>query len=178
MLKIVIVSLVLLVVGLFVLQQVDPNVSHQGGESISSLVEKNKIKATIEGEVVVPGIYNVEISDTLLDLVTLAGGLLESADYNAINLDITIDTRDYFYIPSKSAYQSSCEITTQQEKLNVNTATSTQLATIKYISVALAERIVTYRTENGEFQTLEDLMNVTGIGRATYERIRDSLTLK
>ena len=84
----------------------------------------------------------------------------------------------YFYIPSKSAYQSSCEITTQQEKLNVNTATSTQLATIKYISVALAERIVTYRTENGEFQTLEDLMNVTGIGRATYERIRDSLTLK
>ena len=43
MLKIVIVSLVLLVVGLFVLQQVDPKVSHEGGESVSSLIEKNKI---------------------------------------------------------------------------------------------------------------------------------------
>ena len=71
MLKIVIVSLVLLVVGLFVLQQVDPKVSHEGGENVSSLIEKNKIKATIEGEVVVPGIYKVEINDTLLDLVLI-----------------------------------------------------------------------------------------------------------
>ena len=48
MLKIVIVSLVLLVVGLFVLQQVDPKVSHEGGESVSSLIEKNKIKIIIK----------------------------------------------------------------------------------------------------------------------------------
>lgn len=48
MLKIVIVSLVLLVVGLFVLQQVDPKVSHEGGESVSSLIEKIKLKQLLK----------------------------------------------------------------------------------------------------------------------------------
>ena len=49
---------------------------------------------------------------------------------------------------------------------------------INGISEVLAERIVAYREENGMFESLEDLMNVVGIGTKTYEKIRDFLTLK
>ena len=63
-------------------------------------------------------------------------------------------------------------------KVNLNTASVEELVTINGISQTLAERIVAYRNENGEFKTLEELMNVVGIGTKTYEKIRDSLTLK
>lgn len=179
MFKIIIISLVCLVAGLFILQKIDPNISQEGETNTTSLiVEDNKIKATIEGEVVIPGIYKVEVSGTLQDLVNLAGGLLESADYKAINLDLTIENRDYFYIPSKSVYQNTCEITSEAEKININTASATQLSTLNYISLSLGEKIVSYREENGSFETLEDIMKVSGIGRATYEKIRDYITLK
>ena len=179
MFKIIIISVVCLVIGLFVLQQVDPNIQHEGGGNVSSLVvEDNKLKVTIEGEVVVPGIYKVEVSDTLQDLITLAGGLLESADQNAINLTTVIEDRDYFYVPSKSSYQNTCEIVAEKEKININTATAVQLSSLNYISVTLGEKIVAYREENGPFETLEDIMKVSGIGRATYEKIRDAITLK
>ena len=89
-----------------------------------------------------------------------------------------IESRNYFYIPAFSGYSSACEVTNEVEKININTANATELSSLKYISYALAEKIVAYREENGLFQALEDIMNVSGIGRATYERIRDFITLK
>lgn len=77
-----------------------------------------------------------------------------------------------------SGYSQSCVIDPDSKKINLNSATVEELVTINGISQTLAERIVAYRNENGEFKTLEELMNVTGIGTKTYEKIRDSLTLK
>lgn len=179
MFKVIIVSLVCLFVGLFVFQQIDPNLPQNSVASVSSITTKdNKVSVTIEGEVVLPGIYKMEVNDTLLDLITASGGLLESADKDALNLNIEIKSRDYFYVPSQSIYQNECEITTVKEKININVATASQLATLSYISISLGEKIVKYREENGDFEAIEDVMKVTGIGRATYERIRDYITLK
>ncbi len=62
-------------------------------------------------------------------------------------------------------------------KLNVNEATVEQLAEIKFIGTAIAERIVEYRTEAGPFGELEDLMNVKGIGPKVFDKIKDQLTI-
>ena len=177
MFKIIIISLVCLFIGIGIFQQIDPNVQ-VNSSSITSTVEDSKVSVTIEGEVVLPGNYKLDVNQTLLDLVTASGGLLESADKDAINLDTLIGDRDYFYIPALTIYKQECDITTVAEKININTATTTQLSSLSYISTSLAEKIVQYREENGEFETLEDIMKVSGIGRATYEKIRDYIKLK
>ena len=179
MFKLIVVTMVFLAVGLFVFQQLDPNISAPtAGNSISLKQEDGKISVTIEGEIALPGIYKMSVSASVGDLIASAGGLLESADHDAINQDAVIADRDYFYVPSVSAYSNSCEVTSPVEKININTATSAQLATLTYISTALGEKIVRYREENGPYEVLEDIMKVSGIGRATYERIRDYITLR
>lgn len=179
MVKVIVIALVALVVGLVVLQQIDPNLN-QGSADNTSLIENDDstLSVTIEGQVALPGIYKLDISLTLQDLINSAGGLLESADTDAIFLDTVIDGHDYFYIPAKSTFTNDCEVTATVEKININIATASQLATLTYISTALGEKIVAYREENGLYKSIEEIMNVSGIGRATYERIRDYITLK
>ena len=179
MFKIIIISLICVFAAVLVFQQIDPAVQKNNVNNVSDVVDsKNNISVTIEGEVALPGVYKMVVDDTVRDLVTSAGGLLESADTAAINLDIPIESRNYFYVPALNIYPTQCEITTPTEKININKATATQLSTLNYISLSLAEKIVAYREEHGEFSTLEDVMNVSGIGRATYERIRNYITLK
>ena len=159
--------------------QIDPNLSNNLGVSVnSSSLGENYIQVKIEGQVVNPGTYTINKDATILDLVTLAGGYLSSADLDAINEGLFIENKTLVYIPLLPGYSQSCVIDPTVEKINLNTATVDELMTINGISLVLAERIVEYRDINGEFLTLEDLMNVTGIGIKTYEKIRDYLTLK
>lgn len=63
------------------------------------------------------------------------------------------------------------------EKININTASADDLASLPGIGPSYAQRIVEYREKNGPFHKVEDLLNVRGIGEKTFERIRDRLTL-
>lgn len=175
MFKLIIVSIVVLFGCLFAFQQIDPTISISNSD-IQSVQNDSKISITIEGEIKIPGIYKMEITSTLFDLVEKAGGLTEFADVNAINLTISLDNRNYFYIPAISK-EVECIPQPAFQKININTASVEELATIDYVSLSLAEKIVKYRVENGPFMTLEDIMNVSGIGQATYEKIRDYITL-
>ena len=62
-------------------------------------------------------------------------------------------------------------------KVNINTATAEELTLLDGIGPTLAERIVTYRQENGAFQKAEDIMNVSGIGSGTFGKIYDRITV-
>ena len=84
---------------------------------------------------------------------------------------------DYFYIPSKSTSSNTCEIKPDIVKVNINTATSSELATVNYISLSLGEKIVKYREENGDFKKIDDIKNVTGIGDSLFEKIKDQITV-
>lgn len=178
MVKAIVITIICMFVCLFAFQQIDPALNKNNDNIVSKIDEEDKITVTIEGEVVMPGAYKMGNTEILQDLITRAGGLLESADQDAINLSVIIDEHDYFYIPSKTVYSNNCEITSEVEKVNINTATVEQLSTLAYISTALGTKIVDYRVENGPFMAIEDIMNVSGIGRATYEKIRDYITLK
>lgn len=159
--------------------QIDPNISNNQGLTVNtSSLGENYIQVEIEGQVVNPGTYSISKDSTILDLVNLAGGYLSSADLDAINDSLFIENKTLVYIPLLAGYSQSCVIDPTVEKINLNTASVDELMTINGISETLAERIVSYRYENGDFLTLEDIMNVTGIGIKTYEKIRDYLTLK
>jgi comEA protein len=63
------------------------------------------------------------------------------------------------------------------KKININTATVEELATLPGIGDSMAKNIVEYRNNNGNFQTVEDLMNVKGIGEKKFEKIKDMITV-
>ena len=62
-------------------------------------------------------------------------------------------------------------------KVNINTATKTQLTSLNGIGESKAKAIIDYRNKNGKFKKIEDLKNVSGIGDSTYQKIKDSITV-
>ena len=63
-------------------------------------------------------------------------------------------------------------------KVNINTATQTELENLTGIGPSLASKIIEYREENGKFKKIEDIQNVKGIGNAKYDGIKDEITVK
>lgn len=64
-----------------------------------------------------------------------------------------------------------------QKIININTATLEELQTLSGVGESKAKSIIEYREENGTFNTIEDIKNVSGIGDAMYEKIKDSITV-
>lgn len=75
---------------------------------------------------------------------------------------------------SKASYSSQSEHAEDiKTKININTATAKELEALPGIGAVKAEAIVLYREENGGFSLPEDIMNVKGIGAATYDKLKD-----
>lgn len=88
-------------------------------------------------------------------------------DYEALNLNQVLFHRDVITLP----------VITVKQKVSINTASVEVLVDVPGIGPATAEAIVLYRSEIGQFQTLEDLMNVKGIGPKKFEKIKDLICL-
>ncbi|MBN1542419.1 helix-hairpin-helix domain-containing protein [candidate division KSB1 bacterium] len=79
--------------------------------------------------------------------------------------------------PAESIAHQPVQKTDLIFRVNINTASVRQLQTLVKIGPALAQRIVDYRKENGSFKTIEDIQNVRGIGRKTFDKIKDHITV-
>lgn len=66
----------------------------------------------------------------------------------------------------------------QKYSININTADAEELQNIVGVGEVIAHRIVDYRIQNGAFKTVEEIMNVKGIGKATFEKMKDSIAVK
>jgi len=113
----------------------------------------------IGGAVANPGIYSLREGDTLQALLSDAG-IEPDADLSHIEL----------YIPREGDEQSL-------QKIDINRAEPWLLEAMPGIGELLAQRIVDYRSENGPFRRIEDLLKVSGIGPATLEKIKDFITV-
>jgi competence protein ComEA len=113
----------------------------------------------IGGAVANPGIYSLKEGDTLQTLLSDAG-IETDADLSHIEL----------YVPREGEYQSP-------QKIDINRAEPWLLEALPGIGEVLAQRIVDYRSENGPFKIIEDLLKVSGIGEATFEKIEDYITV-
>ena len=61
--------------------------------------------------------------------------------------------------------------------VNINSASLEELQTLPGVGASKAEKIISYREENGPFNTIEDIKNVSGIGDALYEKFKDYITI-
>jgi len=113
----------------------------------------------IGGAVANPGIYPLREDDTLQMLLSDAA-VEPDADLNHIKL----------YIPREGENQFP-------QKVDINRAEPWLLEALPGIGEILAQRILDYRSENGHFRRIEDLLQVSGIGEATFENIKDFITV-
>ena len=130
--------------------------------------EVNMYIVSITGAVKNPGSYTVNKGDKLSQLIVLAGGLTDLADASAYNLNVNLENGVTYYIASSDE---------NREKVSINTATIAKLDTLPGIGSVLANRIVSYRNSKGMFQSIEDIQNVSGIGSALFEQIKDMICL-
>lgn len=125
----------------------------------------------IEGEVMMPGTYIIESGKTLGYLIHLAGGLTPYADISGIDLKIIID-KSYYKIPGYEKIEDDKII-----KINLNQASYDELIKVPYINEDKALEILLYRKEMGSFKTVDELINIKGIGEKTLEKIRVYFTV-
>ena len=136
----------------------------------------------ISGAVNTPGVYKVTSETRLYELIEMAGGLTEDADIDSINQASTVSDGMKIIIPEigQDIPGTSRMIggtgNQESELVNINTADKSALMTLPGIGETYAERIIEYRNRTA-FNSIEDLKNIKGIGEATFEKLRDRITV-
>lgn len=145
----------------------------------SSSTSTSKYTVSISGEVNKSGTYYIEKGGTLGDLITAANGVTSNADDRAYNLEYVLKNNQSFYIAPVNTDNDVCGLV-PITKVNVNTASETELANVNALSSSskIPSNIVTYRNTNGNFERIEDLKNVSLIGSATFEKLKNYVTIK
>lgn len=141
------------------------------------------IMVDVCGAVSEPGVVKLKAGDRIIDAVDAAGGLLPEADRRQVNLARVLEDGEQVYIPETGEieYTSNREVhqgkSAVNGKININTATQSELEALNGIGTVLAERILQYRSEKGKFKTIDELKNVSGIGDKKFEGIKDHISV-
>lgn len=152
-------------------------------EQVEEVIEEiPKIYVDIAGAVINPGVYVLDEGSRVNDLLFLAGGVLEEASLDNVNLAYILTDGVKITIPTKkdvtkNIIQTSLFNTSKSEIININQANIDELTTLSGIGESLAENIINYRKQNGNFKKKEDIKNVSGIGESKYSKIKDKITV-
>lgn len=133
--------------------------------------QSEEIAVYVVGEVVNPGVYFLSQNSRIQNAIEAAGGFTASADIVSINLAMKLADGMKIYVPPVN-YGSRIASENGQVLINVNMASIAELESIPGIGPVLAKRIYEYRQKNGPFSSYEDLLNVSGIGEKTLEKIK------
>ena len=162
--------IILVIIGYFMMREKEEVVFYAGEEN-----EIPKICVYVIGCVNSPGIFEVDDGTRIYEAIELAGGKTEDADLTRLNLAKILDDEEKIVVPAKVILEET-ENEVESSIVNINTANVEKLITLTGIGKSTAEKIIKYREENGYFNTIEDLMNVTGIGESKFNAIKDDIT--
>ncbi len=165
--KLILIGFIVILMPLIFFQKNDDTPS-KSEELVTSEEKKGAtIYIDLKGEVLKEGVYEVESGSILNNLVEEVG-LKDSADTSCVNLARSLEQNQMVIIPDDC---SSDNI------VNINTANAYELQSLPGIGETRANDIIEYRTNNGSFNTIEELMNVSGIGEATFTKIKDRISI-
>ena len=137
----------------------------------------------VAGEVKQAGVYELPLESRVINALQAAGGATRLADLDQLNLAAPIFDGQKIYIPSIT---ESTDLANKSRvsspnyhsgKLNINQASLEELQQLTGIGPGKASNIVQYRNKNGGFSKIEELLDVSGIGAKTLEKIRDQITV-
>jgi len=154
------------------------------------IIEEQEIIIHVTGAVKNQGIVQVEEGARISDVIDIAGGITNEADLSKINLAYEVEDGQKIYVPNVNDETNIESITEEagenvlednnsnSSKVNINTASQTELETLNGVGPSTALKIINYREENGEFNKIEDIKNVPGIGDVKFENLKDSICVK
>jgi competence protein ComEA len=171
--------------GLFVAALVWVTARNPSGEAVTlrPVPTEKPIVVQISGAVPRPGVYALPEGARVQDVISAAGGFLAEADKEFINLARILEDGERLDIPYGDGFSPVIPtpiitpITSSSELIDINTAAEFELEALPGIGPTTAGKIIEYRQENGPFFSTEDIINVSGIGPGTYERIKDLITV-
>ena len=149
-----------------------------------TIVAPPMLVVDVQGEVLKPGVYKLPANSRVNDAIKAAGGASKSADLSYINQARLVKDGEQIYVERKistSGGTSSNRTTTRRSSntltgvLNINRATAKELEKLPGIGPVLASRIIDYRKLNGNFQSIEELSKVQGIGASTLEKYKSKI---
>jgi len=151
----------------------------QDADIADGTVSKKQCYVHICGAINKPGVYCVEEGSRLYEVILLAGGMTPEAADATVNQAQEVSDGMQIYIPTDEEAQNGPANGTQEGvpgtdgRVNINTAGMEQLCTLPGIGETRAQAIIAYRTKHGAFQSVEELMNVSGIKAGIFERIKE-----
>lgn len=151
--------------------------------------EPGSIFVYVCGQVAAPGVYELPGDARVYQAIEMAGGTLEGASPESLNLAQQAEDGQKIYVPTEEEAQTGAALqdtpggvqdTASHQaagKVNLNTAGLEELMTLTGIGQTRAEAILAYREEEGDFRSPEDIMNVEGIKEGIYEKLKDEITV-
>lgn len=168
----------------------------KGQEEDAAAEPLGTVSVYVCGAVHGPGVYELPAGSRLYQAVDAAGGMREDADRDYLNLAMELTDGMKLQVPTKEEVQAGTADGGQTGKeqtagsggdviketgsepaglVNINTADEARLMTLPGIGEAKAKSIIAYREEKGAFKKTEDIMNITGIKQAVYDKIKDAI---
>jgi competence protein ComEA len=138
------------------------------------------------GAVARPGLYTLPSGSRVVDAVGAAGGMADDAEQSGVNLARPLTDGEQLVVPhvgdpaqsgTAPGVAGGAPSAATGAKVNLNTATEDQLDTLPRVGPAMAAKILAWRTQNGRFTSIDDLMNVSGIGQKTFDGLKDLVTV-
>ena len=137
--------------------------------------EPVQISVHLVGAVNKPGVYHLPEGSRVYELLEMAGGFAENADRESLNQARPLFDGEQVYV-----IQQGSEKPVQDNSaglININRATAKELTALPGIGEVRAAQIIEYRESHGFFKATEDLMDVSGIGQATFDAIAELITV-
>ncbi len=140
------------------------------------------------GEVISPGVYELKEGSRVFQAIEKAGGVTDQAAAEYLNMAEQVKDGMKIVVPGKEeveaakargeiSLQADASLNVQKTKVNLNTATKEELMTLRGVGEAKAADIIKYRESHGGFQKIEDIMKISGIKDAAFQKIKDDITV-
>ncbi len=161
-------------------------------EPLATETPSAAVVVDVEGAVTAPGVHQLPSGSLLDDALAAAGGLIPTADLDRIARELNrsdkLKDHQKIYIPFVTERTVASTLGaggapavgtagSASELINLNTATAEELDTLPGVGPSTAQKIIAYREQNGAFGSVEQLNDVSGIGDATFEKLKDLVTV-
>lgn len=147
---------------------------------------QTEIMVDVKGAIKKPGVYTLSTEARLNELILIAGGFTDEAEIRQLNLAEKLSDQQMIYVPNKEELEFKVETTqevgvadsqTDSSLVNLNTADSMELQQLPGVGPAKAQAILSYREENGAFNSVDDLLQISGFGEKTVDKLREMVSL-
>ena len=135
------------------------------------------LKVHVTGAVATPGVYTFKNGDRVEDAVAAAGGATADGNPNALNLAARLVDGQQVAVPRTGEPTSPAAAGSAPRRVSINTATLAELDTLPGVGPATGQKIIDYRARNGPFLRIEDLLDLKLVPAATFNQIKDLITL-